>query len=61
MDLFFSYSFLNNKGYLINNKLTERDIGSAMKGTAERLGLQPSWFATHCNRIGAELQIRVRC
>ena len=38
MDLFFSYSFLNNKGYLINNKLTERDIRSAMKGTAERLG-----------------------
>jgi hypothetical protein len=52
-DLFFSHSYLNSTRRLVNSKLTERDIRSAMKGTAERLGLEPTWFATHCNRIGA--------
>jgi len=53
-DLFFSDSYLNSKWRLVNTKLTERDIRRAMKGTAERLGLEPTWFATHCNRIGAD-------
>ena len=52
-DLFFSYSYVNERKLLVNTKLTERDISGAMKGTAVRLGLDPSWFATHCNRIGA--------
>lgn len=52
-ELFFSYSYLNEKGRLINTKLTEKDVRTAMKGTAERLGMEPTWFATHCNRIGA--------
>jgi hypothetical protein len=52
-DLFFSHSYLNSKRKLVNTQLTERDIRSAMKGTAERLGLEPAWFATHCNRIDA--------
>lgn len=52
-ELFFSFSYVNSRKLLVNTKLTERDISSAMKGTAERLGLDPKWFTTHCNRIGA--------
>jgi hypothetical protein len=52
-DLFFSYNYVNDRKGLVNTKLTERDLTGAVKGTAERLGLEPNWFATHCNRIGA--------
>ena len=52
-DLFFSYSYVNDRKVLVNTKLTERDVAGAMKGTAIRLGLNPDWFTTHCNRIGA--------
>lgn len=52
-DMFFSYSYVDVKKKLVNTKLTERDITVAMKGTAVRLGLEPTWFSTHCNRIGA--------
>lgn len=52
-ELFFSYSYVNVRKALVNTKLTEKDITSAMKGTAVRLGLEPNWFASHCNRIGA--------
>jgi len=52
-DLFFSYSYTNERRVTVNTKLIEKNISSTMKGTAVRLGLQANWFASHCNRIGA--------
>jgi len=52
-ELFFSHSYTDSKGLYQNKKLINREVSTAMKQTASRLGLDPDWYTTHCNRIGA--------
>ena len=52
-ELFFSHSYTNRGKRYLNKKLINKEISTAMKNTASRLGLDPDWFTTHCNRIGA--------
>jgi hypothetical protein len=52
-ELFFSHSYTDAKGDYQNKKLINKEVSSAMKRTASRLGLDPDWYTTHCNRIGA--------
>jgi hypothetical protein len=52
-ELFFSHSYTDSKGLYQNKKLINREASTAMKQTASRLGLDPDWYTTHCNRIGA--------
>lgn len=52
-ELFFSHSYKDSSNRYQNKKLIDREISSAMKVTASRLGLEPDWYTTHCNRIGA--------
>ena len=52
-ELFFSHSYTDKHGRYQNKKLVNKEVSSAMKSTASRLGLDPEWFTTHCNRIGA--------
>jgi len=52
-ELFFSHSYMNMKNLYQNKKLITKELSGAMKITATRLGLDPDWYTTHCNRIGA--------
>ena len=52
-ELFFSHSYMDQKNIYRNKKLIDREVSMAMKLTATRLGLDPDWYTTHCNRIGA--------
>lgn len=52
-ELFFSHSYKDAKNQYQNKKLINKEVSWAMKSTATRLGLDPSWYTTHCNRIGA--------